>query len=200
MKYKVLITFLFLLECLCGCESLNISRNHQNALTIKPAKGSQVDSRLLSRKGEVVVSIESAFRGGGISDIKEGAAYRCHFYHEKYPEGYEDLGYAKPTVWIDGFVYHNGVEYTKPGQQIERILIMELDESLGLGSYLNIPMNQGVYEGKNDLIRDVQINSYQLPSDVNAKDSNIDIVIISTAGDIISLHYANQEIPFDGFI
>ncbi len=200
MKNKVLFFSLLLLSCLCGCEPLNINRDLQNALTIKPAKGSQVDARLLSKKGTVVVSIGSAFLGGGIADISEGASQHCHFYHENYPEGYDDLGNAKSMVWIDGFFYHNGVEYTKPGQQIERIMILGIDESLGLGTNLIIPMNQGVYEGKNKLIRDVQINSYQLPSDYNAKDSNIDIVITSTAGDVINIHFANKVIPFDGFI
>lgn len=198
MKNKVLFFSLLLLSCLCGCEPLNINRDLQNALTIKPAKGSQVDARLLSKKGTVVVSIGSAFLGGGIPDISEGASHRCHFYHETYPEGY-DLGNAEAMVWIDGF-YHNGVEYTNPGQQIDVIYILGIDESLGLGTNLIIPMNQGVYEGKNKLIRDVQINSYQLPSDYNAKDSNIDIVITSTAGDVINIHFANKEIPFDGFI
>lgn len=200
MKYKVLLLSLLLLSCMCGCEALNINGNQQNALTIKPAKGSQVDTQLLSKKGKIVVSIGSAFRGGSIPDISEGASEQCHFYHENYPEGYGDLGNAKPMVWIDGFFYHNGTEYTRPGQQIERIIILGLDESLGLGTNLTIPMNQGVYEGKNNLIRKVRINAYQLPSDIGAKDSNIDIDITSMAGDVISIHFANKEMPFDGFI
>lgn len=61
-------------------------------------------------------------------------------------------------------------------------------------------MNQGVYKGKNNLIRKVRINAYQLPSDIGAKDSNIDIDITSMAGDVISIHFANKEMPFDGFI
>lgn len=46
-------------------------------------------------------------------------------------------------VWIDGYLY-TGVNFVKPGKQIERIIILGIDESLGLGTSLIIPMNQGV--------------------------------------------------------
>ena len=40
---------------------------------------------------------------------------------------------------------------------------------------------------------------YLIPSDYNTKDSNIDIVITS-ARDVINIHFADKEIPYDGFI
>ncbi|MBR5041767.1 MAG: hypothetical protein IKX67_00865 [Bacteroidales bacterium] len=52
-------------------------------------------------------------------------------------------------------------------------------------------MNQDVYEVKNKLIREVRIIAYQFPSDINVKDSNIDIDITSMAGYVISIHFAN---------
>lgn len=58
-------------------------------------------------------------------------------------------------------------------------------------SKLTIQMNQDVYEVKNKLIREVRIIAYQFPSDINVKDSNIDIDITSMAGYVISIHFAN---------
>lgn len=193
----IILSSLLLVVCLSGCETYNINRGNRNALVIKPAKQSMVDSKLLSKKGTMIISIGSAFMGGGIPDIKEGSAQYSHFYREKYPQGY-NLGEAEPLAWIDGF-FHNGVEYTKPGQQIDRICILGLDESLGLGSNLIIPMNQGKYENGHDLIKEVRINPYQL-SAIDPEETDIDIVIISKAGDVINLTFANELTPFDGFI
>ena len=106
----IFLSSLLLVVCLSGCETYNINRGNRNALVIKPAKQSMVDAKLLSKKGTMIISIGSAFMGGGIPDIKEGSAQYSHFYREKYPQGY-NLGEAEPLAWIDGF-FHNGVEYT----------------------------------------------------------------------------------------
>ena len=111
---------------------------------------------------------------------------------------------TEPIVYIEGF-RHAGTDYTKPGQLIDRIYLLGLDESLGLGENLDIPLNQGKYEGGNKLIKDVRIDHYQFETDITTflgeknKEAKIDIVITSMAGDILIIHFANAAIRNDGY-
>ena len=63
-------------------------------------------------------------------------------------------------------------------------------------------MEQGKYKGGNELIKDVQIKSYTFSSYSEGqqnKDADINIVIISTTGDIITIHFADDITPVDGY-
>lgn len=195
MRYKIaLISILLVGCCLVGCErrEFGIDYVDVNALVVKPA----------SKANALVYTIGSVYVGGGTANPSEGSSHRSHFYHEKFADNPNRTG-VEALVTIRGF-RHNGVDYTLPGQFIDQILINGLDESLGLGSPLYIPMNQGKYEGGNEQIKDVQIKSYSFASyneqeGHQNRDADINIVITSTAGDFITIRYANDLTPYDGY-
>lgn len=205
MRYKLaLISTLLMGCCLIGCEKgiLDSDNANGNAVIVKPANITKADSGTLTIDGTLVYSIGSVFVGGGIADPSKGSSHRCHFYQEKFTEG-PRWDQVEALVTIYGF-RHNGIEYNLSGQYIDQIIINGLDESLGFGSCLNIPMDQGKYKGGNELIRDVQIKSYQFASYIDYeghqnKDADINIVITSTAGDIITIRFANDVTPYDGY-
>lgn len=185
--------------CLVGCQKEPIESN-ENAVIIKPANTSQVNKSLLTKKGTIEYPIGTVFMGGNISDPRIGSSYECYFYRDKLttePEDYESL-----IVSIHGF-RHYGVDYTFPGQEVDLITISGIEESLGLGKYLIIPLSQGIYEGGNEMIKDVQIISLKgSTSDTHGtlnKDADINIVIYSTAGDTITIRFANDITRRIGF-
>lgn len=203
MKIRIAAFAALMALLLSGCEKVNSAENAvKDALTIKPAALTKSDNGVKMQDGTVVYSIGSVFVGGGVADPSKGSTHRCHFYQEKFTEGpnWDEVA-ALVSIW--GFRY-TGVEYTQPGQYINHIYINGIDESLGLGSYLFIPMEQGKYKGGNELISDVRIVSYQFSSYNQAQgnlnsDANIHIVITTKAGDIITLLYQNDVTPYDGY-
>lgn len=203
MKIRIAAFAALMALLLSGCEKVNSDENAvKDALTIKPAALTKSDNGVKMQDGTVVYSIGSVFVGGGVADPSKGSTHRCHFYQEKFTEGpnWDEVA-ALVSIW--GFRY-TGVEYTQPGQYIDHIYINGIDESLGLGSYLSIPMEQGKYKGGNELISDVRIVSYQFSSYNQAQgnlnsDANIHIVITTKAGDIITLLYQNGVTPYDGY-
>lgn len=205
MRYKtVLISALLMGCCLTGCEKgvFGTDDVNGNALVVKPASATKVEGGSFTKDGTLVYTIGSVFVGGGIADPSKGSSHRCHFYQEKFTEG-PDWDEVEALVTIYGF-RHKGIEYNLPGQYIDRIIVNGLDESLGFGTCLNIPMNQGKYEGGNEQIKDVQIKSYKFASYIDYeghqnKDADINIVISSTAGDIITIRFANDVTPYDGY-
>ena len=204
MNYRITLFIALLSLTLTACENIGfeIGETRDNALTVKPAVGTRVDKGVQAKNGSLVYSIGSVFVGGGIADPSLGSSHRCHFYQEKFTTG-PRWNEVEALVEIHGF-RHNGVDYTKPGQYIDQILINGLDESLGLGNPLYIPMNQGRYEGGNDLIKDVRIQSYQFATYINQtgdqnKDSDIRITITSKAGDTITIRFVNEVTPYDGY-
>ena len=104
-------------------------------------------------------------------------------------------------VEINGYHY-NGIDYNEPGQVVDQIRINGLDESLGLGTSLIIPMQQGKYKGGNELIKDVRIKSYTFSSYSGVhlnKDADINVVITSTTGYVITIRFANEITPDDNY-
>lgn len=206
MRYKIaLISILLMGCCLMGCEKgvFGSDDANGNALIVKPASATKAMSGKLTKDGAFVYKIGSVFHGGADADPEKGSSHRCHFYQEKFAEG-PRWNEVQALVEINGFHY-NGVDYHEPGQYIDQIIINGLDESLGFGAYLNIPMNQGKYEGGNELIKDVQIKSYKFASYIDYeghqnKDADINIIITSTAGDIITIRFANDVTPNDGYV
>jgi hypothetical protein len=144
--------------------------------------------------------IGSVFVGGGIADPREGSSHRCHFYQDSFTEG-PCWDKVASMIYISGFRY-KGTEYTIPGQYIDRITI--ITDDLGFGKILNIPMNQGKYEGGCDLVKDVKINSYKFSTykedyyTIN-DDANIDIRILMKDGTVIAILFAGTT-PFDGYV
>ena len=144
--------------------------------------------------------IGSVFAGGGVADPSKGASHRCHFYKEPFTEG-PNWDQVNPIVSIRGF-WHKGTDYKAPGQCID-FIGLAMDQTLGYGDSLIIPMNQGKYEGGCDLVKDVKINSYSFSSyqedlyTIN-DDGKIDIRILLKDGTKISILFAGKT-PFDGY-
>lgn len=197
-----IITFAALLAfILSGCEKMNSEANAvKDALTIKPAVQTKLDNGVIIQDGTIVYSIGSAFAGGTVAE-PEGSSHRCHFYREKFAEGPSwDKVSAMVSIWGRRLT---GIEYTQPGQDIDQINISGIDESLGLGANLFIPLEQGQYKGGNPLVSEVRILSYQLSSRNQGQgnvsnNAKIHILITTKAGDVITLLYENT-IAFDGY-
>ena len=203
MKTRIAAIAALMALVLSGCEKVNSDANAvKDALTIKPAALTKSDNGVKMQDGSVVYSIGSVFVGGGVANPSKGSSHRCHFYQEKFTEGpsWDEVA-ALVVIW--GFRYA-GVDYTQPGQYIDQIYINGIDESLGLGAYLSIPMEQGKYKGGNPLVSDVRIVSYQFSSYNQAQgslnsDAKIHIIITTKAGDVITLLYENDVTPYDGY-
>ena len=107
--------------------------------------------------------------------------------YSTYPEGPENT----PLLIVEQRIYQ-GLNYdeTLTGDQIvERICINGLNESLGLGSTLDIPMHQGQYTGKNELVKNVQLGVFHMP-DYEENEENylsFNITITSIKGDKINI-------------
>lgn len=149
---------------------------------------------------EKVIPIGSVFVGGAVADPKMGSSHRCHFYDEAFTEGPKWNEVAE-RIFIEGF-RHKGIEYTAPGQYIDKIRI-RLDSSSGVGNWLQIPMNQGKYEGGCELVKDVKINSYKFStyqSDMETlnDDAKIDIRIRMKDGTTLAILFAGKT-PYDGY-
>ena len=174
-------------------------RSNNNAIIFIPTRMSNTGTRTL------IIPIGSALTGGGLIDPSLGNSRYISFYQGRYTQDSEEIikRSVEPIIILNGFVYYN-VAYTRPGQFINQIIINGIDESLGLGKRLDINMNQGQYEGDNELIKDVLIYSLKFASFKDSyhmnKDCDMDIVIITTNGVIISIHFANEETPPDGWI
>lgn len=190
--------------CLTGCEKnwTDTKIYSEKALIVTPAGTTKADGGKRMKDGTFTYPIGSVFCGGAVADPQKGSSHRCHFYQEKFTEG-PRWSEVEALVVIDGFRYRD-VEYNEPGQYIDYIRINGLDASLGLGTGLTIPMNQGKYKGENELIKDVQIKSYKLASYNENEghqnpDADIHIVITSKAGDIITIRFAHGVTPHDGY-
>ena len=183
---------------LAGCNKQRFYDPNTKVLRITPANAASVNHNIISQEGIVIYPIGSAFVWGSILGPDEGTSYECLFYREEL--GGEPEEHEMPIVYLAGF-RHPGTEYTSPGQQVDMISINGLDESLGLGDRLTIPMEQGIYKGGNDLIKDVQILSlkHSTPKNVGSErfqnaDADINIIIYSKAGDVIQIIYVNGVI------
>ena len=159
--------------CVTGCHKGDSQVTNGNALVIKPEGNGKA----------IEYPIGSVFQGG--SDLGDWAALHYNFFREKYTEYPRKVN---PIISIGGVMY-SSVQYTEPGQWIGSIVIQGIDESLGFGSRIAIPMEQGTYKGGNELIQDVRIISFRSP--------DIRIVITTAAGDTITIRYSD-DVLFDG--
>ena len=150
--------------------------------------------------GKCIVSIGSAFMGGGTANPDEGSSHRCQMY-EQYFEYGPSWDQVASVVGISGFKY-TGVTYSEPGQFIDFIGIS--GAVLGLDTPLAIPLEQGKYKGGCDLVSSVRITNYdagtvknQITGDMN-DDGKIDIAISLKDGRTLRIHYRGK-ILYDGY-
>ena len=172
-----LFSILVLLGCLTNCSKLG---NESNYIHVVSAQNEQY-----------FYKVGSAFAG---SRIMAYAGIDLRFFSDSfssYPEGSENT----PLLIIEQRILQ-GLNYdeTLTGDQIvERICINGLDESLGLGSTLDIPMHQGQYTGKNELVKTVQLGVFHMPESEDDYLS-FQIMITTVKGDRINIHI-NRIIP-----
>ena len=100
--------------------------------------------------------------------------------------------YLSETLPKEGIV-PGIIDYDNLPQYIHEVDIWGLDESLGLGRDLRIPMERGEYKGGNDLIETVIINSFKTSTiaedKVQRDDCNYNIYIKAKSGTIISIRF-----------
>ncbi len=171
-----LFSILVLLGCLTNCSKFG---NETNMIHVISAKYEQS-----------FYKVGSAFIGA--SRMYEGLVMRffCDSF-SSYSEGPENT----PLLIIEQRIYisHHYDETLTGDQIVERICINGLDESLGLGSTLDIPMHQGQYTGKNELVKTVQLGVFHMPESEDDYLS-FQIMITTVKGDRINIHI-NRIIP-----
>ena len=106
--------------------------------------------------------LKSAFFGGAVADPSLGSSHRLHIYEKSYSSG-PRWDEVKEVVHITGFQY-TGTDYSNLGTCISSITVNG-PSSIGT---LAIPLNQGRYEGGNELVSSVKITNYTFSS----KDEN----------------------------
>ena len=189
-----------IIVCACGVDGHDTKYSYRDAVIIKPAGMSKSTNGFISEDGALVYPIGSAFVGGFTVTNVGLPSFHCRFYQEKYT-ACPDWREVIPLVLMEGIVF-DGIEYADSGECIDRITINGLDESLGLGSNLEIKMKQGKYDGTNELIKDVTFKSFKLATyydDYNQnKDADINISITTTAGGQILIIFNNDVTPHDG--
>ncbi len=167
-------------------------------LVIKNADGTSMKTKnKLAIGNKNSYPIGSAFWGGQGDAYDRGHSHWCHLLSESLTE-YLGEQIVESLIIIDGFRY-KGTEYTSTEQCINRMLI-RLDK-LGYGDVLEIPMNQGKYEGGSDLVKEVKINSYKFSTykednRTPNEDGKIDIRILMKDGTKIAILFAGY-IPHD---
>lgn len=212
---KKLVFILSVLAVISGCAKWQDPYTSlKNALIIEPSLSTKADNGILTTDGVMVYTIGSVFVAENVSsDPRMGVYHSMYRFYQKKFDSYPGLKEESLLVYISGTKY-SGVEYTAPNQHIDRIAIMGIDESLGLGTTISIPMVEGKYNGGNPLIKDVQIKSFKLSSHtitlqseqlypteddiVTNADADINIVITSTAGVKLTLSYVDDVTLGDG--
>ena len=104
------------------------------------------------------IELKSAFVGGAVADPSLGSSHRLHIYEKNFSTG-PNWGEVKEAVHITGFRY-TGTDYSNLGACISSITING-PSSIGT---LVIPLNQGKYEGGNELVSLVEIANYSFGS------------------------------------
>ena len=192
MKKIALFLCLFaaLMAVSCNKEQTDIRTKHERAVVILPKRSSEVVFDLKAVTIFPYVSFE---------DREFGELF---YFYESFPENRKDR-HIRAEVFLLTTLPKEGIisgiiDYDNLPQYIHEISIWSLDESLGLGRNLRIPMERGEYKGGNDLIETVIINSFKMPTSVDNEvqldDCNFNIYIKAKSGTIISIRYINWHL------
>lgn len=126
--------------------------------------------------------LKSAFVGGAVADPSIGSSHRLHIYEKNYSSG-PRWNEVKEVVHITGFRY-TGTDYPNLGACISSITVNG-PSSIGT---LAIPLNQGKYEGGNELVSSVKIANYSFGS--QDEKAQIDIRITLKDNQTIGILYS----------
>ena len=144
--------------------------------------------------GQLECELKSAFSGGGSS--ANGSSNRLHIY-EKYYSASPLWNEVKERVLIQGFCYA-GKEYDSKGDSISQISINGLSS---IGDLL-ILLDQGKYEGGNDLVSSVKIVKYSFgksDDELNPTDNvQVKIKVILKDEQTIDIFYSGST-SFDNY-
>ncbi len=174
----------------CNKEQTDIRTKHERAVVILPKRSSEVVFDLKAVTIFPYVSFEDREYG------------KLFYFYESFPENRKDR-HRRAEVFLLTTLPKEGIisgiiDYDNLPQYIHEISIWSLDESLGLGRNLRIPMERGEYKGGNDLIETVIINSFKMPTSVDNEvqldDCNFNIYIKAKSGTIISIRYINWHL------
>lgn len=140
--------------------------------------------------------LKSAFAGGAVANPSLGSSHRLHIYEEYFTKG-PQWDKVKEAVLVTGFLY-TGTDYSNLGDCLSSITVNGLS-SVGT---LVIPLNQGKYEGGNELVSSVTVASYSLGTlndDGSPKaNAQIDIRITLKDSRTIDILYRGPT-PYDDY-
>lgn len=134
--------------------------------------------------------LKSAFVGGAVADPSIGSSHRLHIYEKNYSSG-PRWNEVKEVVHITGFRY-TGTDYPNLGACISSITV---NGTSSIGT-LVIPLNQGKYEGGNELVSSVKIANYSFGS--QDEKAQIDIRITLKDNQTIDILYSGPA-HYDGY-
>lgn len=191
---KRLLLFLAIIPVFFGCNKVSSSeisvKNDINTSDRWDGKSG------LYVNGQLETELRSAFAGGGCANPNEGDSSRMHIYEGYYSEG-PIWSEVTEKVLIQGF-NHNGKTYSGLGETINSIKI----NGLSFMDNLLIPMNQGIYEGRNEQVTSVKIVKYSLGKydgrGNQIEDAEIEIEISLKDSQTISIIYSGLT-PYDNY-
>ena len=181
----------------CNKEQTDIRTKHERAVVILP-KGS----------AEVVFDLKAVTAIGYLYQVPPFEYHMEFYFYESFSEDGATRR-RRAEVHLSQPLPEEGLtldimDYDNLPQYIYEVDIWGLDESLGLGRNLRIPMERGEYKGGNDLIETVIINSFKTSTiaedKVQRDDCNYNIYIKAKSGTIISIRFINwhHDHEFDG--
>lgn len=166
--------------CILGC-------NKSEETTITNSGGISIDDVQQEE-------LKSAFKGGGTVEPTEGDWSIFYIFSDYYPEYPSRI---KEKISIEGF-YYTGKEYTDDKDAVERISLYDIP-SIG---NLIIPMNQGKYEGGNELVSSLTINEFfegriDFYGENSIEDARVSISIVLKDNCRIDIRYVGSAL-WDG--
>lgn len=194
MNRILLFISLLSVGILAGCHKDN-TPGRSNAVVVKLASKVKAENVEVATDGTYTYTLNTLFHGYRYRIPEKyskdmGLFCAFYFFREQLDPGlWPDHA---PFVTIETFEYKD-VEYTHFEQIVDRICIDGLDEALGLGTVMDIPLEQGKYNGGNDTVASVSISVTK----VKLNHAIFDIVITTKAGDTISIY---SDSPSSWFI
>lgn len=131
--------------------------------------------------GNVCYELNWAIEGGGVANPDEGSWYEFILYRDKQAES-PNLNLA--DVYINEF-RENGKQY---GSSTEKLTEIQVKNLPNIGN-VSVNMSQGVYDGKNESVESITINSYGCNND----NLCFDIVIKLKSSDVVRIKYNGQS-------
>lgn len=186
--FLLLPAVLLVLPFSMSCDKDSLAKNEKKAeIVIKSATASKTEvipiGTAFTYSFKWTINPEPVYHEG------DGTWSRLLFYKEELVSLPETGEAAHCLAVIESF-RDADIAYTNLGLTINRITIFNAD-SLGFGETIDIPMNQGKYEGGNDQITSVIIKSFDYSPNINVE------ITTKTGDKIIILYLKGSFIHLD---